>query len=95
MRLKRTAAFADWFDALRDQAAKRRILVRIARIEAGLMGDVKALGGGISEARIDCGPGYRLYFTVRDREIILLLLGGDKKSQARDIARAREMAAAL
>lgn len=93
METQQTPAFADWFDGLRDRKAKSKIAGRIARIEIGLMGDVKSVGGGVSEVRIDFGPGYRLYFTRRGKQLIILLVGGDKSGQRRDIALAKEMAA--
>jgi putative addiction module killer protein len=95
METKKTRQFADWLDGLRDDRAKARIAIRIARIEAGNLGDVKSLGGGVSEARIDFGPGYRLYFTRRGLELIILLVGGDKDSQVRDIELAKELAAQI
>jgi len=73
----------------------RRIAIRIARVEAGLLGDVKPLGCGVSEIRIPHGPGYRLYFVQRGATLIILLCGGDKGSQRRDIAQAKAMAAEL
>lgn len=95
METKQTPAFADWFNGLRDRKAKARIAQRIVRIEAGLMGDVQTVGKGVSELRIDHGPGYRLYFTRRGNTLIILLVGGDKGSQTRDIAKAQEMAAQI
>lgn len=95
METKQTAAFTEWFDGLRDRKAKAKIAQRIVRIEAGLMGDVKSVGEGVSELRIDFGPGYRVYFTRRGNTLIILLVGGDKGSQARDIAKAQEMAAQI
>ncbi|USI72728.1 type II toxin-antitoxin system RelE/ParE family toxin [Sphingomonas morindae] len=95
MKTLRTAAFQAWFDGLRDQATRSRIAGRILRIEAGQMGDVKSVGGGVSELRIHHGPGYRLYFTRRGAETIILLAGGDKDSQARDIAQAKALAARI
>jgi putative addiction module killer protein len=95
METQQTSVFADWFTSLRDRRAQSKIAARIARFELGLMGDVKPVGGGVSEARIDFGPGYRLYFMQRGEELIILLAGGDKASQQRDIARAKEMAARL
>jgi putative addiction module killer protein len=92
---RQTLTFSDWLNNLRDIRAKTRIAIRIARIEAGLMGDTKSVGDGVSEVRIDFGPGYRLYFTRRGEELIILLCGGDKGSQARDIAKAKEMVAQL
>ncbi|BAV65773.1 addiction module antitoxin RelB [Sphingobium cloacae] len=95
METQQTPAFADWFDGLRDRKAKSKIAGRIARFELGLMGDVKSVGDGVSEARIDFGPGYRLYFTRRGNRLIVLLVGGDKSTQQRDIARAKDMAAQI
>lgn len=95
MKTVQTSAFADWFSELRDIKAKSKIAARIARFEIGLMGDVKSVGDGVSEARIAFGPGYRLYYTVRDGQLIILLIGGDKSSQRRDIAKAKEMAAQI
>lgn len=83
--------FVAWLDALADVTARSRIAKRIARFELGLFGDVKSVGGGVSEMRVDHGPGYRVYFTRRGAEIVILLCGGDKGSQARDIARAQSM----
>jgi putative addiction module killer protein len=88
----RTAAFQDWLDRLRDAAAARKIAIRIARVEAGLFGDVMPVGDGISELRIDHGPGYRLYFVRRGQTLIILLCGGNKGSQQRDIRCAKKMA---
>lgn len=95
METQQTPAFADWFNGLRDRKAQSKIAARIARIELGLMGDVKAVGDGVSEARIDFGPGYRLYFTRRGERLIILLVGGDKSTQRRDIAKAKEIAAQI
>lgn len=95
METQQTHAFADWFESLRDRKAKSKIAGRIARIELGLIGDVKSVGDGVSEARISFGPGYRLYFTRRGEQLIILLVGGDKSSQQRDIAKAKEMAAQI
>lgn len=95
METTQTPLFANWFAGLRDHKAQSKIASRIARIELGLMGDVKSVGGGVSEARIDFGPGYRLYFTRRGEQLIILLVGGDKSSQQRDIAKAKELAASI
>ena len=78
-------------ESMRDQRAKWRIAIRIKRAQLGNLGDVRSVGGGIYEMRIDTGAGYRVYFTRRERIIILLLCGGDKSNQARDIARARNI----
>ncbi len=91
MQIRQTAEFLSWLDDLRDILAKRRIATRIIRMQSGLLGDVKSVGDGVSEARIDYGPGYRLYFTRRGQEIIILLVGGDKGSQQKDIERAKDL----
>lgn len=93
--IHQTETFAAWLDALRDGIARKRITQRLAMTQAGHPGDVKYLGDKVSEMRIDHGPGYRMYFTRRGDTLILLLIGGDKGSQTRDIAKAKEMAAAL
>lgn len=81
----------DWLDKLKDRKGQAKITVRIARAELGNFGDHKAVGEGVSELRIDFGPGYRVYYALdEDGEIILLLMGGDKSSQSKDIARAIE-----
>ena len=87
----RTRTFAVWLDGLRDRRAQTIIAARIERVSVGNMGDVKSLGGGLQEIRIDYAAGYRVYFTVRAGQVILLLAGGDKSSQRRDILRARAM----
>jgi putative addiction module killer protein len=84
--------FRGWLARLRDDIAKAAVVTRLARLESGNVGDAKALGDGISEIRIHYGPGYRIYFQRRGREIVILLLGGDKSSQQRDIERARLIA---
>ena len=89
--VRKTSEFESWLTNLRDQRAIARVATRIARVEAGLMGDVKYFDG-IGELRIDYGPGYRIYFAKRGQTIILLLCGGDKRSQKRDIKRAVSMA---
>ena len=92
--VRRTEIFDRWLRKLGDQRAQDRILIGIDRLVLGL-GDVKSLRGGLWEMRISYGPGYRLYFVRRGREIIILLCGGDKGSQDLDIKRAREIAACL
>jgi putative addiction module killer protein len=92
MTILRTDIFIDWLNALRDRRAAARIAARIMRLEDGNAGDVKPVGEGVSEMRIDYGPGYRVYFTRRGKEIILLLCGGDKRTQSRDIALAKKLA---
>lgn len=90
--IRKTEAFANWIDNLRDLAGRARIQVRIERLAQGLFGDVKPVGQGVSEMRVDCGPGYRVYFKRRGRELIVLLAGGDKSSQAADIRTAIRLA---
>ena len=90
--VRRTAVFTKWFDGLPDQNARMRIVTRIRRMEVGNPGDVKLVGEGVSEVRVDYGPGYRLYFIQQGQELIILLCGGDKSSQSRDIASAKQMA---
>jgi len=87
-----TEVFADWLAELRDTQARATIARRTLRLAGGNFGDCKSVGGGVSELRIHLGPGYRVYFTRRGQRLLLLLCGGDKDSQARDIARARTMA---
>ena len=91
-RIRETDIYARWFDTLRDQRAKAKIDIRIRRLSLGNPGDAKALGS-ISYMRVDYGPGYRIYFTARGSEIMLLLVGGDKTSQQRDIELAQKLAA--
>ena len=87
-----TEAFDAWFANLKDKQAARRIQVRIDRAEEGNFGDCKPVGEGVSEMRIHYGPGYRIYFTQRGMEIVILLAGGDKSTQAKDIKTALEFA---
>jgi putative addiction module killer protein len=86
--IRTTRVFARWLDGLRDVRARARVLVRIERLADGNPGDVKPVGEGVSEMRIDYGPGYRVYFIQRGEEVIVLLAGGDKRTQAADIQRA-------
>ena len=90
--VRQTETFRAWLDGLRDDNARVRIGIRIQRLERGNPGDVKPVGNGVSEMRIDYGPGYRMYFVQRGKTVVILLCGGDKRSQARDIVRAIEMA---
>ena len=90
--IRKTELFAKWLDNLRDIQAKARLLVRIERLASGNAGDVKPVGEGVSEMRIDYGPGYRVYFIQRGSELIILLAGGDKSSQSRDIKAAIQLA---
>src|SRR5215472_13631948 len=86
--VRQTDVFSDWFARLRDREARARITVRIRRLSPGNPGDVRSAGGGVSEMRIDYGPGYRVYFVRRGDAVVVLLCGGDKHSQDGDIARA-------
>lgn len=86
--IRTTRVFARWLDGLRDVRARARVLVRIERLVDGNPGDVKPVGEGVSEMRIDYGLGYRVYFIQRGEEVIVLLAGGDKRTQAADIQRA-------
>ena len=88
-----TYAFRDWRDGLRDSRAKAAIARRIDRLASGNPGDTKFLGKGVSELRIDHGPGYRVYYMRRGALLIVLLCGGDKSTQSKDIAEAIELAA--
>lgn len=92
LEIRKTDTYAQWIDGLRDLQARARIQVRIERLAAGNPGDVKAVGDGISELRIDYGPGYRVYFTKRGREVVILLAGGDKSTQSADIKIALRLA---
>lgn len=95
MDIRKTEAFERWFTRLRDRKAIARIKTRIDRLQLGLLGDVKPIGEGVSEMRIDYGPGYRIYFVQQGRELVILLAGGDKRSQSRDIEKALELARKL
>ncbi len=89
--LRQTPVFEKWFLGLKDRQAREAIAKRLVRVEFGLFGDAKSLGDGVSELRIQHGPGYRLYYAMRGKKIIILLCGGDKGSQARDTRRARKL----
>ncbi len=92
MEIRKTDVFVDWLDNLRDSRARARIQARIERLAAGNPGEAKPIGEGVSELRIDYGPGYRVYFRKRGRELIVLLAGGDKNTQASDIKTALRLA---
>jgi putative addiction module killer protein len=94
IKIVQTQAFSTWLHRLRDTEAKRRIATRLNRLSLGNPGDVAPVGEGVSEIRIHYGPGYRIYFTQAGDEIVLLLCGGDKKSQTADIRNAKESARA-
>jgi putative addiction module killer protein len=83
--IRETDAFAEWLDGLQDIRARARILVRIERLAAGNPGDVRPVGEGVSEMRIDYGPGYRAYFRKIGQKVVIILAGGDKESQSKDI----------
>jgi putative addiction module killer protein len=93
--VRQTELFAAWFHGLRDKRAKARILTRIDRLSLGNPGDVRPIGEGVSELRIDYGPGYRVYFVRRAATVVLLLAGGDKQTQSQDIRIALKTARSL
>ncbi len=90
--VRQTDVFAQWLEELADTRAASRIAQRIIRVQSGLLGDVKPVGEGISELRVDYGPGYRVYFVQRGKILIVLLCGGGKRTQARDIRKAKALA---
>jgi len=93
--IRQTEAYFQWFDCLRDRQARARINARIRRLSLGNFGDVKPIGEGVSELRIDFGPGYRVYFVQRGQTVVVLLAGGDKRTQDRDIKKALKLAQEL
>jgi putative addiction module killer protein len=93
--IRQTEVYCRWFESLRDRQARARIDVRIRRLSLGNPGDVKPMGEGVSELRIDYGPGYRVYFVQRGQTLVILLVGGDKQTQDRDIKTALELAREL
>jgi putative addiction module killer protein len=90
--IRETESFSEWLHKLRDAQAKARIAARVRRLAFGNPGDVRPVGEGISELRVHCGPGYRVYFVQRGTVLIVLLCGGDKSTQARDIETAKRLA---
>ena len=90
-----TAEFAQWLDDLNDEIAKEAIAARLERVSMGNFGDHKTEGGGISALRIKHGPGYRAYYAIRGRVVVFMLVGGTKRNQDKDIARARRLAKEL
>lgn len=93
--VRKTKEFSDWLDALRDFRAKAKVLARITNMQNGNLGNCAPVGKGVSESKINYGPGYRLYFIQCGAAVIVLLVGGDKSTQSRDIAVAQELAAGL
>ena len=93
--IRETDIYHEWYEHLKDKRAKARIDVRIRRVSLGNFGDVKPVGMGVSELRIDYGPGYRVYFTQHGNTLVILLCGGEKSTQAKDIQQAHELAQAL
>lgn len=93
--IRQTTVFAEWFENLRDRQARSRIDVRIRRLSIGNPGDVEPVGEGVSELRVDYGPGYRIYLVRRGPALVILLAGGDKRTQNRDIRRAIELARSI
>ena len=92
LEIRKTETYVEWIDNLRDLQARARVQVRIERLAAGNPGDVRAVGEGVSELRINYGPGYRVYFTKRGRVVVILLAGGDKTTQSADIKVALRLA---
>ena len=93
--IRQTETFAKWIGDLSDYRASERIAQRLVRLQSGLLGDVKPVGDGISELRVDYGPDYRVYFVQRGRVVVVLLCGGDKRTQRQDINKAKALAADL
>ena len=92
LQIRKTNVYAEWIDNLRDLQRRARILVRVERLASVNPGDVKAISGGVSELRVHFGPGYRVYFSERGDDIVILLAGGDKRAQTRDIQTALQLA---
>ena len=90
--VRKTEVYVKWLDGLRDTRARARVLVRVERLAAGNPGDARSVGEGVSELRIDYGPGYRVYFTRQGRTIVILLAGGDKRTQSQDVGTALRLA---
>ena len=93
--IRQTDEYERWFDRLRDRDARFRIIARIRRVSLGNLGDIKPVGDSVSELRIDFGPGYRIYLKQQGQMLVILLAGGDKSSQDRDIERAKQLARGL
>jgi putative addiction module killer protein len=90
--VEQTAEFSEWLDGLRDKRALEKIAMRLVRIQSGLLGDWKTVGDGVSELRVDYGPGYRLYYALREQVVVILLCGSDKRDQKRAVKLAKELA---
>lgn len=95
LEVRQTTTYSSWFEKLRDKAAKVRIDIRIRRLSLGNPGDVKPVGEGVSELRVNFGPGYRIYYVQRGEEFVVLLAGGDKSTQDQDIREAKALAREL
>jgi putative addiction module killer protein len=95
LEIRKTEIFVNWLDSLRDGQSRARVLVRLERLIAGNPGDVKPVGEGVSELRINYGPGYRVYYKQQGQTVVILLAGGDKRTQAQDIQIALQLARTL
>ncbi|MBM4294814.1 MAG: type II toxin-antitoxin system RelE/ParE family toxin [Deltaproteobacteria bacterium] len=95
MEIRQTEVYSRWFNSLRDRQARARLDARIRRLSLGNLGDVKLVGEGVSELRIDYGPGYRVHFVQRGQTLVILLAGGDKHTQDQDLKTARQLAQEL
>ena len=93
--IRQTEEYSSWFEHLRDRMAQTRILIRLRRVSIGHFGDVKPVGEGVSELRIDYGAGYRVYFIQKGKSLVVLLAGGDKRTQPRDIQKAITLSKAV
>lgn len=93
--IRKTSVYAEWIDKLRDVMGRARILARVERLAQGNAGDSKHVGEGVFELRVDTGPGYRVYYTQQGSQFVILLVGGDKSTQSKDINKAIRMAATL
>jgi putative addiction module killer protein len=91
MRVEQTGEYRDWIDSLKDQAGRARVLMRVDRLIHGNPGEHRNLTEGVSELKVDVGPGYRVYYSIRGNRLLLLIAGGSKSSQAKDIAKALEL----
>jgi putative addiction module killer protein len=93
--IRKTSVYAEWIDKLRDVMGRARILARVERLAQGNAGDSKHVGEGVFELRVDTGPGYRVYYTQQGSQVVILLVGGDKSTQSKDINKATRLAATL